>query len=160
MFERNRHQLVGVYVSNAKITVVRPMNAAFASEGVLRIDKIASGVGIIIFNAKIKQAAGLHVLRGFAPTANPKVPSYYADTGIAQILDTLQANGAKDKFSIAIAGGASMLSKSKFRISQKLPETIKNVLNKSGLTVKIEKIGGSQTRSMILDINAGKLKIV
>jgi len=136
------------------------MAAAFASEGELRIDKIASGIGIIIFNAKSKQAAGLHVLRGIAPSANPNVPTYYADTGVAQVLETLQANGAKDNFSVAIAGGASMLSKSKFGISQTLPETVKSVLSKSGLAVKVEKIGGSQTRSMVLDINAGKLKIL
>ena len=70
-----------------KTTVIKPMNCGFASEGILRIDNIASGVGIIMFNAASRQAAGIHTLRGEAPGITPKNPAYYADTGIAFILE-------------------------------------------------------------------------
>ncbi len=50
-----------------KTTAVKPMRCEFADEGVLWIDKIATGVGVILYNPQHKFAAGFHVLRG-----NPK----------------------------------------------------------------------------------------
>lgn len=146
-------------MADQKITSVNPMSASFATEGMLRIDKIASGIGIILFHAKTKKAAGLHVLRDYAPTANPSVPAYYADTGIAQILESFQLQKAHNTLSVAISGGAALLSKSKYRVPQRLAQAVKTIIIKKGLSIKVEKLGGSQIRSMVLDIDAGKLKI-
>lgn len=47
-----------------KTTAVKPMKCEFAEEGILWIDKIATGVGVILYNPQRKFAAGFHVLRG------------------------------------------------------------------------------------------------
>jgi len=143
-----------------KATLIKPMNYGIASEGLLRIDRVASGVGVIIFNTAEKHAAGIHLLRSEAGSANPENPAYYADTGIAYILQQLKAISTGSRFSVAIAGGASMLSMSNGKEEESgLVSFVKNILAKANLVVKIEEIGGKKIRSMLLNIDEGKIKI-
>ncbi len=144
-----------------KTTVTKPMNCGFASEGILRIDNIASGVGIIMFNAAGRQVAGIHILRGEAPGIAPKNPAYSADTGIAFILEHFKTQSPNLRVSIAMAGGANMLAISKNKeIGSKVVTVVKDVLAKLRLQVKLEKTGGSKARSMVLNIDEGKIKII
>ena len=46
-----------------KTVIVKPMKCEFTNEGILWIDKIATGVGVVIFNIQKKFAAGFHVLQ-------------------------------------------------------------------------------------------------
>jgi len=53
-----------------------------------------------------------------------------------------------------------MLSKEKaLAIGQKIADSVKASLNEAGFPVKLEKIGGTTIRSMILDIDGGKISI-
>ncbi|MBN2297690.1 MAG: chemotaxis protein CheD [Deltaproteobacteria bacterium] len=136
------------------------MRCEFANEGLLWIDKIATGVGIIVFNSKIKLAAGVHVLRGTSPGRVPDNPAYFADTAIEYVLNEFKNQGALNGVSIAIAGGASMLSSSeKEKIGTNLVAIVKDILRKNNLSVKVEGVGGTKLRTMILNIDEGKIKI-
>ena len=136
------------------------MRCEFASEGLLWIDKIATGVGIIIFNSRNKLAAGIHVLRGISPGRIPDNPAYFADTAIEYVLDEFKNKGALNGVSIAIAGGASMLSSSeKENVGSNLVAIVKDILQNKNLSVKLEGVGGTKLRTMILNIDEGKIKI-
>ena len=87
-----------------KTTAVKPMKCEFAAEGLLWIDKIATGVGIIVFNSKNKMAAGIHVLRGVSQVKDPKNPAYFADTAIEYVLDEFKKRQAHEGLSVAISG--------------------------------------------------------
>ncbi len=148
-------------MTTVKTTVVYPMKCEFASKGILRIDNIAAGVGVIMFNAAGRQAAGIHILRGESPGIIPKNPAYYADTGIAFMLEHFKKQSPNLQVSIAMVGGAKMLAISKKReIGSKVVTAVKDSLAKLRLQVKLEKIGGSKARSMILNIDEGKIKII
>ena len=134
------------------------MKCEFASEGLLWIDKIATGVGIIVFNPRQKLAAGVHVLRGISQIKNPQNPAYFADTAIDYVINEFKKRQAHDGLSIAIAGGASMLS-SHDNVGSSLVSAIKEVLAKKHLTAKVESVGGTKLRTMILNIDEGKIKI-
>jgi len=136
------------------------MKCEFASEGLLWIDKIATGVGIIIFNSRNKLAAGIHVLRGISPGRAHNNPAYFADTAIEYVLKEFKNKGALNGISIAIAGGASMLSSSeKEDVGSNLVAVVKEILRKNNLLVKVEGVGGTKLRTMILNIDEGKIKI-
>ena len=143
-----------------KTIAVKPMKCEFASEGLLWIDKIATGVGVIIFNSKMKMAAGIHVLRGASAGRRPENPAYFADTAIEYVLNEFRNKGALNGISIAIAGGASMLSSSeKEMIGSNLVAVVKETMSKNNLSVKVESVGGTKLRTMILNIDEGKIKI-
>jgi len=143
-----------------KTTAVKPMKCEFATEGLLWIDKIATGVGLIIFNSEHKFAAGIHLLRGKSRGDFPENPAYYADTAIDHIYETFKSKGINTNLSVAIAGGANLLStEEQLSVGQRLISTVKALLSSKNLTVKLEAVGGNKLRTMILNIDEGKIQI-
>ncbi len=139
---------------------VLPMKCVFADSGVLMIDRIGAGVGIVVYSGSSKIAAGTHVLRGRAPQGNSSEPAYYADTVIPYILSELRNKGAMPPYSVAVAGGASLMGGTKLvDIGSQLTTTVKELLENAKLKVKMEQIGGNSMRSIFLDVEAGKIKI-
>ncbi len=143
-----------------KTTAVRPMKCEFATEGLLWIDKIATGVGIILFNPSKKLAAGMHVLRGLSQGRVTDNPAYYADTALEYVIAEFKKMGADRQISVAIAGGAAMLGSGEDdNMGARLVTAIKSILSRYNLTVKLEGVGGTKLRTMILNIDEGKIKI-
>jgi chemotaxis receptor (MCP) glutamine deamidase CheD len=143
-----------------KTIAVKPMKCEIATEGLLWIDKIATGVGIILFNPQHKIAAGIHVLRGMSQGAVPENPAYYADTAIQHVLEEFGKMGIQGQISVAIAGGAVMLSSGEGEnVGTRLVAAIKSFLSGKNLSVKLESVGGSKLRTMILNIDEGKIKV-
>lgn len=136
------------------------MRCEFASEGLLWIDKIATGVGIILFSSKHKFAAGIHVLRGACQGEAPENPAYFADTAVEYALREFNKRGVGGQLSVAIAGGASMLSSGDGEnVGARLVAAVKKELAMHNLQVKVEGTGGTRLRTIILNIDEGKIKI-
>ncbi len=141
-------------------TSVKLLQCAVAKSGRLKIDHIGSGVGVILYDAAKKIGAGLHILAPRAGNIQVKNPVMYASTAIPHVFEQLQIKGAAPPFSVAISGGAGMMGKETMLDSGgKVVEAVKDALGKVNLPIKIEKTGGNKVRSMILDIDAGKIKI-
>lgn len=139
---------------------VLPMKCVFANAGVVKIDRIGAGIGIIVYSGASKIAAGTHVLRGRAPQGNSSEPAYYADTVIPFIIEEFKKKGAMPPFSVAVAGGASLMGGAKLvDIGSQLATTVKELLENAKLKVKMEQTGGNSMRSIVLDVDAGKIKI-
>lgn len=143
-----------------KVTVVAPMKYVFVKQGVLRIDRIGAGVGVIIFNSTHKIAAGFHVLRATAPSGMGGNPAYYADTVIPYVLKHLSAQNVLPPYYIAVAGGASLMSMpAKDGAGSTLLLTVKESLERANLNIKIQETGGTKIRSLVLNIDEGKIRI-
>jgi chemotaxis receptor (MCP) glutamine deamidase CheD len=143
-----------------KTTAVKPMKCEIATEGLLWIDKIATGVGIILFSPQHKIAAGIHVLRGLSQGVVPENPAYFADTAIQYVLKEFEKMGIQGQISVAIAGGAVMLSSGDGEhVGARLVAAIKGFLEGNKIPAKLESVGGSKLRTMILNIDEGKIKI-
>ena len=143
------------------IASVKFTQCIVVSDGILKIDRIGAGVGVIFYSAPLKKGAGLHILAPHAGSIKPSNPVMYADTAIPHVLDLLEKEGANPPYSVAIAGGAMMLGREKSsNIGGKVVSAVKEALKKTGLNVKIDKTGGSQIRSIFLDVDAGKIKII
>ena len=144
---------------NKKDTAVSPMGCAFATGGIIKIDKIAAGLGIIIYSSAKRMAAGAHVMMAASRTQDVINPGCYANTAIPHMLDQFKDKGVGPPFSVALAGGAAMLPTRRGDVGIKLIAAIKEALSREKLQVKIEKTGGAQIRSIFLDIDQGKIKI-
>jgi chemotaxis protein CheD len=126
----------------------------------LKIDNIGAGVGVILFNPERKIAAGLHIMGPSARAARTNNPVMYADTAIPFILGELKKQGAGPPLSVAIAGGAVMMGGAAgSEIGRKVVAAIQKALKDAGLSVKIDKTGGTLVRNMVLDLDAGKIKV-
>ncbi len=136
------------------------MGCEFASEGLLCIEKIASGVGVVFFNPRYKFAAGFHVLRGISEGNWPGNPCYFADTAVDHVIQEFEKRGIPLDLSIAIAGGATLLASSNMgSLGPSIVQSVKDVLSARNLPVKLENVGGTKIRSIILNVDEGKIKI-
>jgi len=143
-----------------KTTAVKPMKCEFTEEGILWIDKIATGIGIIFYSPQYKFAAGLHLLRGQSKGQRADNPAYFADTAVEYAIAEFAKRGIPLKVSVAIAGGASLLSSSdQGEVGSTLVNQVKEILAGKQLEVKLENVGGTRLRTMILNVDEGKIKI-
>ena len=133
---------------------------AIAKSGLLKIDRISSGVSVMLYNAEHKTGAALHILASHSGPRAPQNPIVYANTAIPFIMEQLRKKGIKPPFSVAIAGGAVMPGTHGIsHIGPTTAKAVRSALSDQGLTIKIDKTGTNQIRSMILDVDAGKIKI-
>lgn len=137
------------------------MHYGFAAEGLLKIDRIGAGIGIVFFSKAHRVAAGAHMLRGLSPGGSAENAGYYADTAVPALLKGFADRGVSKPFSIALAGAASMLnSPEDDSAGSKLLTVVKQVLAGEGLTIKLEETGGIFLRTILLNVDAGKIKII
>lgn len=141
-------------------TSVRLLECQVVSAGLLKIDQIGSGIGVIIYSPAQKIGAGLHILAPRSGVAAAKNPIMYADTAIPFAVEQLARKGVKPPLSVAIAGAASLLKcQTILGSSRSIVEAVKQALSKANLQAKIEETGGSRIRSMTLDVDGGKIRI-
>jgi chemotaxis receptor (MCP) glutamine deamidase CheD len=131
-----------------------------ADSGLLKIDRIGSGIGIIIYDNAHRIGVGLHVLAAHSGGLKPKNNCMYANTAIPQALAEIGQKGGKAPFSVAIAGGAAVMGGPAEQSPKKnIIVAAKEALQQAGLSVTLEQTGGNRTRCMTLDVDAGKIKI-
>jgi len=126
----------------------------------LKIDRIGSGIGVIIYDNTRRIATGLHFLAANSGGLKPTNHFMYADTAIPQALTELCQKGGHAPFSVAIAGGAALMGNHGDPTSQKnVVHATKEILRQASLPITLEETGGNRIRCMVLDIDAGKIKI-
>ena len=141
-------------------TSVKALQCILATSGLLRIDHIGYGVGVIFYDPGHKVGVGLHILAARATNIKNQNPIMYANTAIPQALKLLETKNVKPPFSVAIAGGATMLGmQDSANMSGKIIAAVKEAMASAHLDIKIEKTGGNSIRSMVLDIDNGKIKV-
>lgn len=137
---------------------VKIMQCKAAKKGLLTIDCIGVGVGVMLFDRTKKIGVGLHVLAPRSAVPSPPNPAKYADSGVLHAIDMLAKEGGLDNPTVAIAGGAAMEgSLSGASMGVKVVESVKETLSKAKLKITKEDIGGSRIRSISLDIDTGQI---
>lgn len=141
-------------------TSVKIMQCLLADKGILKIDRIGVGVGILFYNQAKKIGIGIHTLAPHADTINPPNPAKFADTAVTYAIKLFEKEGAGPPYTVALAGGATMAgSPVTTNVGLKVAEAAKTALAKAKLNVKIDQTGGSNIRSMILNIDTGEIQI-
>ena len=141
-------------------TAVKIMQCSIAKEGQLKIDCIGVGVGIVIHSTSKKGAAGIHVLAAHSSTPVPSNPAKFANSAIPHALDQLKEEGIDPPFTVTIAGGAGMAGASAgIGMGSKVIEAVKEALSTANLKISQDETGGSNIRSIHLNIATGKTEI-
>lgn len=136
------------------------MKCLVADRGLLIIDRIGAGVGIIMYSPAQNIAAGLHVLAPYSDKPAPVNPIRFANTAIPNALFQLQKMGVEAPSSIAIAGGASIPEMPEAAdVGPRIVKAVNRAFSKARLKIKLEDTGGPKIRTMILNIDVGKIKI-
>ena len=141
-------------------TSVKIMQCSFADSGTIKIDRVGVGVGILLYSQSKKVGIGIHTLAPHADTPNPPNPAKFADTAIPYAIGLFEKEGAGPPFTVAIAGEATMAgAPTANSVGMKLAEAAKTALANAKLIVKTDRTGGSNIRSMILNIDTGEIQV-
>jgi chemotaxis receptor (MCP) glutamine deamidase CheD len=135
------------------------LRCAVANAGLLKIDSIGSGIGVIIYDHARNIGTGLHILAAHSGDLKPSNNFMFANTAIPQALTEIGKKGGNPPFSVAIAGGAIMMGQKEQDPQKTIVDATKEALKQAGLRVTLEQMGGNKMRCMVLDIDAGKIKI-
>ncbi|PKL41182.1 MAG: chemotaxis protein CheD [Spirochaetae bacterium HGW-Spirochaetae-1] len=124
---------------------------------------LGSCVGICIYD-RMKKIGGLaHILLP-QDTSGGATPEKYADTAIPMLVERLLKDGAKKEFmSAKIAGGSAMFkfqsNVSLGQIGERNIEEAKKMLDKLGIKVVEEDVGGNTGRVIDFFMDDGHLKV-
>ncbi|MBN1669909.1 MAG: chemotaxis protein CheD [Kiritimatiellae bacterium] len=139
---------------------IGPTQHAFVADGILKIEHIAVGVGVILYAPARKQAAGVHILSAHSTLEAPTYPGQFANVAIPALLRQLEQNGVAPPYCAAIAGGARMEGfPPDSRFGEKLVAAVKEELTKASVDLKVEQTGGSKMRVMEFDSRSGEVQV-
>jgi chemotaxis protein CheD len=125
---------------------------------------LGSCIAVVAYDWKARLGGLLHVmlpdssLDKFRADSHPYV---YVDTGVPELFRRLQQSGSS-KFGIrcCVAGGASMMADSSyFEIGKRNYLALKKSFWKLGIFIDKEDVGGSESRSVRLDLATGRVDL-
>ena len=122
---------------------------------------IGSGIGMTIHDPVGGVGGVLNFILPDSTKANgsnpAKTPYMFADTGITAFLKALFEQGAKaENLKVVIAGAAHVMDQTGvFNIGQKNLEALKTCLDDYDIKINHEASGGTQSRTISLEIGSG-----
>ena len=133
-------------------------------EGRIITYALGSCIGISFYDPAIKLGALLHIMLPERQSPTDASLFKYADTGIAETLRKLKVFGMmKSRTIVKIAGGAKMFAikgnASFGNIGERNAAKVKQILRAEGLRLVAEDTGGTYARTMVVDVDTGKVTI-
>lgn len=80
---------------------VAMLHCEVADSGLLKIDRIGAGVGVIIYDRAHHIGAGFHVLAAYSSDSKPQNPFMFANTAVPQVFTEISEKGGRAPFSVA-----------------------------------------------------------
>jgi chemotaxis protein CheD len=150
--------------TGADRTVHRIGIADFAVDGdgaVLSTSGLGSCLGVGLYDESTGVAGLAHVMLPDAP-AEPSNPAKYTDSGIAVLLEAMRTEGANvEDVRAKLAGGSAMFGfdSQEHPIGERNVETARTVLERRGVPVVAEDVGGDSGRSVRFHGATGELVV-
>jgi chemotaxis protein CheD len=125
---------------------------------------LGSCVGICVYDPHTKIGGLLHImLPDSTQFGEVKKPGKFADTGIPALVEEVTLQGGRPSRLFAkLAGGAQMFSgsdASTLNIGARNVAATREVLDRLGIRIAAEDVGGSQGRTIFFDLNTGQVII-
>ncbi len=124
---------------------------------ILRVMAIGSCVAVVLYD-QYKKIGGLaHImLPGRSPSGNSEDRTKYAEDAIDILLDTVKKVGVRaEDLEVNLVGGANIIGERS--ISEEIAGSVSDYLKKLGIEPKNKKTGGTERRSVSLDIESGRI---
>ncbi len=121
---------------------------------------LGSCIAVIVHDRLARVGGLLHFMlpeSGIDPAKARECPSMFADTGIPLLFREAYERGAeKRRMTVSLAGGAQVMDDSGvFNIGKRNYLATRKILWKAGVLVHAEAIGGTQFRTVRLDVGTG-----
>lgn len=126
---------------------------------ILQSKAIGSCIAIVAYDAVKKIGALAHVmLPGSAPSKKTIEKTKYAANAIDATVEKMSHLGSqKDDIEVALVGGGNILNREDDTICKANIESVLGLLGKKGLRVRAQAVGGTDRRSVSLDVESGKI---
>lgn len=126
----------------------------------LKTYALGSCIAVIMFDPVLKAAGMIHVVlpnASIAPEKVQKQPGYFADTGIAALMEKMKHLGSSGRVLIKLAGGAQIADPHhQFNVGKRNALAVKKSLWALRLGTLAEDLGGSVSRTVAVDVATGK----
>jgi chemotaxis protein CheD len=147
-----------VVVGIADCRIARAPAAALATYA------LGSCIALVAWDWKLKLGGLLHIMLPDSAIDTAKAtanPHLYVDTGVPALFRQLTDNGSSRKqLRWCLAGGACMMADSShFEIGKRNQLAMKKVLWRLGVFIDREDLGGTESRSVRLDLETGQVDL-
>ncbi len=142
-----------------KIVDVNTGEVKFASDGViLRSIAIGSCIAIAVYDGRKKIGTMAHVmLPGQAPEKETQ-PTRYAANAINEIIDLMTRAGTRScDIEACLVGAGNVLEKEDDTVCKTNVESVMQLLEEKNIPVKATALGGTERKSVFLDIDSGTI---
>lgn len=124
---------------------------------------LGSCLGVSVFDPVSGIGGLIHCMLPLSMADREKAhnnPAIYVDTGVTLLLSRILSHGGrKEDIIIKAAGCASMMNDSRFEIGRRNFSILRKVLWKNGIFLKSQAVGGTVSRTLMLEISTGKTYI-
>ncbi len=134
------------------------------SGDVLVAYSLGACLGITVYDPVVHVGGMIHCLLPLSridPERAQGTPATFVDTGVPALLEEAYRLGAqRDRIILKVAGGSQMLDeKGIFDIGQQNYRVLREILLKNNVPIAAEDVGGSDPRTMYLEIGTGKVTV-
>ena len=156
-----KNQINGKAVSSMTAVNFSEMKVSSNPAETLVAFSIGSGIGITIHDPVGGVGGILNFILPNSTNANgtnpKKAPFMFADTGISAFLKAFFEQGAKaENLKVVIAGAAQIMDQmGEFNIGQKNLDALKTSLGDHDIKIHYEAVGGTNSRTISLEIGSG-----
>lgn len=125
---------------------------------------LGSCLAVIVYDWRLRTGGLLHVMLPDSAIDRARAennPWMYVDTGVPLLFRGLEERGSsKNRVRCCIAGGASMTAGSAhFEIGKRNYVALKKALARVGVFADREDVGGTESRSVRLDLHTGQIEL-
>lgn len=126
---------------------------------ILKSNAIGSCIVITAYDRQRQIGALAHImLPGKAPENRVFQKTRYASDAIDELIYILKLNGANENnIEVCLAGGANVLKRKDDNIRQDIIVSVEELLKKRKIKIKAKSLGGTERRSISLDLDNGKV---
>jgi chemotaxis protein CheD len=148
------------------IVGVADMKVSAQPEDQLITYALGSCLGVAIYDPVAVVGGLLHVMLPLStvdPAKAAENPCMFVDTGVPKLfLDSYKAGAQKQRLIVKVAGGALVHgneTEDHFQIGKRNFIMFRKLLWKNGVLLKAQDVGGTHSRTMMLDIGSGKVML-
>ncbi|HEY0163697.1 MAG TPA: chemotaxis protein CheD [Edaphobacter sp.] len=131
-------------------------------DAVLVTYALGSCIAVTVFDPVLKIGGLLHYMLPDSSLDQEKArkrPFVFADTGIPLLFQQVcQMGAARSRLEVAVLGGAQVMENyGSFHIGRKNHLAVREIFAREGIAVRWEDVGGTQSRTVRLELASGKI---
>lgn len=141
---------------------VADMRVSNNAEEVLVTHALGSCIGVAIYDPLAKVGGILHFMLPDSlldPVKGQENPHMFADTGLPRLFrECYQMGAQKSRLQVKVAGGSQVLgSKEYFQIGRRNFAALRKIFLKNNVLIDKAEVGGTQARTLFLEIATGNV---